>query len=123
MGIDQTVLGRVGCGVGRVSSPRCRPAPPGVSGVTDLQRLCLREVLEGAGNGSTCSLRWCHPRCGDILLTWRHELHFLDFLETEPLVKEQAHRGIRCTLPRGQCCVPCLQKPLHGPFRKGEFIL
>ena len=57
------------------------------------------------------------------MFTWRHELHFLDFLETEPLVKQQAHRGIRCTLPRGQSCVLCLQKLLHSPFRKGEFIL
>ena len=66
-------------------------------------------------------LRCCHPRRGDILFTWCHEIHFLDFLETEPLVKEQAHCGICWPCPEANA-VSCLQKLLHGPFQKGELI-
>ena len=78
-------------------------------------------VLSTRLGGAMHPLRCCHPRRGDILFTWCHEIHFLDFLETEPLVKEQAHCGICWPCPEANT-VSCLQTLLHGPFRKGELI-
>ena len=108
-GVDRTVLGRVGCGVGWASSPQEQTySIQCVWGHRPVEALLERgsgrsweQVLSTRQGGPMCPLRCCHPWGGDIPSVWPHELRFLDFLETEALVKEQAHRGLCCALPRG----------------------
>ena len=101
-------------------------------GVTYLQRLCPRRVLEGVGNGLLRVRDWEGALCAPFfaaphgamtsLFIRHHEHRFLDFLEVERLVKDHGHRGIRRTLPGSGCCVLCLQKLQRGPCQKVEFI-